>query len=164
MSAQISPDTRERLIRAYAEGAALLRAAWAEVPAEARQWRPEQNAWSAHEIVCHCADSEISAATRIRMVALEPTPTIVGYDQDLWTIALDYHERDAETALAVCDTVRRWTVPVLESLSEAQWSRAGTHSESGSYSATDWLRIYAAHLADHAEQIRTNIRLWNEKD
>lgn len=164
MSATLSPDRRELLIRAYAEGAGLLRAAWEDVPPQARQWRPAQDAWSAHEIVCHCADSEISASARIRMVALEHSPTIVGYDQDLWTTALNYHAADPILALDVCDVVRRWTVPVLRSLTDEQWSRSGTHTESGTYSASNWLETYAAHLADHAEQIRVNIRQWNEKD
>jgi hypothetical protein len=42
----------------------------------------------------------------------------------------------------------------LRRLSEEQWRRAGTHSESGSYSVEDWLRIYGGHAHDHADQIR----------
>ena len=48
---------------------------------------------------------------------------------------------------------RAATVPILRRLSEEQWRRAGTHSESGSYSVEDWLRIYANHAHDHADQI-----------
>ena len=39
-------------------------------------------------------------------------------------------------------------------MSDAEWSREGTHSESGRYTVLDWLRIYAAHAHNHAEQIR----------
>ncbi len=39
-------------------------------------------------------------------------------------------------------------------MSDADWSRAGTHSESGRYTAEDWLRIYADHAHNHAAQIR----------
>jgi len=39
-------------------------------------------------------------------------------------------------------------------MSEADWQRQGTHSESGHYSAEDWLTIYAAHAHNHAAQIR----------
>ena len=39
-------------------------------------------------------------------------------------------------------------------MTDADWSRAGTHSESGRYTAEDWLRIYADHAHNHAAQIR----------
>src|SRR3972149_1829955 len=72
-------------------GAAALRAARAAVPAEALRWRPAPGEWSAHEIVCHCADSETSAYARIRLLLTEPEPPIHGYDQDAWARTLDYH-------------------------------------------------------------------------
>jgi hypothetical protein len=39
-------------------------------------------------------------------------------------------------------------------MSDADWHREGTHSESGSYSVEDWLTIYASHAHNHAAQIR----------
>jgi hypothetical protein len=39
-------------------------------------------------------------------------------------------------------------------MSEDDWQREGTHSESGAYTPEDWLKIYAAHAHNHAEQIR----------
>lgn len=36
----------------------------------------------------------------------------------------------------------------------ADWSRTGTHTESGAYSVKTWLELYAAHCHEHAEQIR----------
>ena len=63
------PDTqRESFLKRYQEGPALLREAWDEVPEGARQWRPKDGAWSAHEIIVHCADSETYGATRIRLL------------------------------------------------------------------------------------------------
>ncbi len=38
-------------------------------------------------------------------------------------------------------------------LTPAEWEREGSHSASGRYSVDDWLRIYADHSHDHAEQI-----------
>jgi hypothetical protein len=43
---------------------------------------------------------------------------------------------------------------VLERLTDAEWLREGTHTESGRYSVDRWLEIYAAHAHDHAAQIR----------
>jgi len=56
----LTRSERERLIQQYADGPARLTAALATVPAEALHWRPAPGEWSAHEIVCHCADSETS--------------------------------------------------------------------------------------------------------
>jgi hypothetical protein len=36
----------------------------------------------------------------------------------------------------------------------------GRHTASGPYAAEDWLRIYAAHLEDHAAQIDANVAAW----
>jgi hypothetical protein len=38
----------------------------------------------------------------------------------------------------------RAPLALLEVLTEEEWAREGTHSESGRYSVTDWLRIYPA--------------------
>ena len=43
---------------------------------------------------------------------------------------------------------------VLDRLTDDDWARAGTHSESGAYSVNRWLEIYAEHAAKHAAQIR----------
>ena len=153
-----APQSRIGKIELYARGPDDLRQAWQECPSEARHFRPDANSWTAHEIVCHCADSETSAATRIRMVVAEPRPTIIGYDQDEWTRVLGYGELEVDLAFTVIAAVRGWTVPLLNSLADHQWELSGQHSESGAYSATDWLDTYSVHLRDHAEQIRSNIR------
>src|SRR3990172_3645152 len=75
LSMALSRAERAGLIAHYAAGPARLRAALAAVPAEALRWRPAPGEWSAHEIVCHCADSETSAYARIRLLLTEPEPT-----------------------------------------------------------------------------------------
>ncbi|HLN80537.1 MAG TPA: DinB family protein, partial [Thermoanaerobaculia bacterium] len=62
----LTPKQREDLIRRYEQGPVRLKAALAKVPAEAMKWRPAEGKWSAHEVVCHLADSESNAALRIR--------------------------------------------------------------------------------------------------
>ncbi|MCL4821294.1 MAG: DinB family protein [Vicinamibacteria bacterium] len=153
---------REPLLRQYEEGPARLRAAWEVVPAEARQWRPGPGTWSAHEVVVHCADSEANAALRLRYLVTEKEPLIVGYDQEAWAREHDYHAHPAEVALAVVDAVRAHTAALARRLPEAVWARAGRHTESGPYSACDWLRSYAAHVENHARQIERNVAAWRE--
>jgi hypothetical protein len=154
---------REALIARYEAGPARLKAALAAVPPEALQWRPAPGEWSAHEIVVHCADSEANAALRIRYLAAEPDPLIVGYDQEEWARRFDYHALPLEPALLTVEAVRANTVPLLRRLPAEAWAKVGRHSESGSYSADRWLQIYAAHLDEHAAQIEANVAAWRAR-
>ncbi|MCC6627861.1 MAG: DinB family protein [Chloroflexi bacterium] len=156
----LTHDERVALIDQYAAGPARLAAALATVPVAAHQWRPATGVWSAHEIVVHCADSETAAASRIRMLLAEPQPLIVGYDQDGWAVRLDYHAHPLALALAAVTAVRANTVPLLRATPAASWQRAGRHTESGPYTAEDWLRSYGAHLEEYAQQIAANLVAW----
>jgi hypothetical protein len=154
---------RERLIEQYAAGPARLRAALAGVPEEARKWRPAPREWSVHEVICHCADSETNAAARIRYLVSEKDPVILGYDGNAWAVTFDYHSHPLEPALALIDAVRANTVALLRRLPEDAWTREGRHTESGRYTADDWLRIYAAHLEEHSRQIENNLTAWRSR-
>jgi hypothetical protein len=163
MSMGTSQTEREKLIEQYARGPARVREALAKVPKQALQWRPAEGKWSVHEVVVHCADSETNAALRIRYLLAEKEPLIVGYDQDAWARRFDYHAQPLEDALAATTAARGRTVPLLRSMSEADWTKAGRHTESGAYTTADWLRIYAAHLEGHASQIERNLAAWNAR-
>jgi DinB superfamily len=151
---------REALIQQFADGPARLRAALATVPPAALKWRPAPNEWSAHEVVIHCADSETNSFGRIRFLLAETSPTIQGYDQDRWAVTFGYHDLPLEPALAVVDAVRASTSALIRGLPDGAWTRVGHHTESGRYSAEDWLQIYADHLEGHARQIENNVAQW----
>ena len=159
----MSPDDRSKLIRVYADGPAVLRAALSRVPGQAMKWRPAPTKWSVHEIICHCADSEMNGAMRLRYLAAESAPRIIGYDQDVWARTFDYHTLDENVALQLVAGVRAWTVPILERLTGEQWLREGTHTERGRYTTEDWLQIYAEHLHTHARQIERNLAAWKAR-
>jgi len=156
----LSRDEREALIEQYARGPERIREALARVPKAALSWRPEAGKWSVHEVVVHCADSESNAALRIRTLIAEKEPLIVGYDQDAWARVFDYQAQPLEESLAATSAARGRTVPLLRRLTDAEWRKEGRHTESGRYTAEDWLRIYAAHLEGHAQQIERNVEAW----
>jgi len=159
----MSRGEREALVEQYARGPGRIREALARVPHEALQWRPAPGKWSVHEVVVHCADSETNAALRIRYLLAEPEPLIVGYDQDAWARLFDYHAQSLEEALAAAAAARDRTVPLLRRMTDADWAKAGQHTESGPYAAEDWLRIYAVHLEGHARQIERNVEAWTTR-
>lgn len=161
----MTPDERDACIQRYEEGPALLGQALASVPAEALTWRPAPGKWSVHEVIVHCADSEANAHMRIRYLVGEPTPVIMAYDEARWAREMDYHAHPIDLALATVVTVRANTVPLLRRLTDADWSKAGRHTDSGAYGAEDWLRSYAEHLEVHVRQIARNLAAWrNQKD
>jgi len=152
----LTPSETAALIAQYAAGPDILRAALAQVPADALQWRPAPDEWSAHEIIVHCADSETASAHRIRVLLVEPDPVIVGYDQAAWAKRLDYHTHPLDLALAAVTAARADTTALIETLPPEAWTQAGRHTEAGRYTAEDWLRLYAVHLQEHADQIAAN--------
>jgi hypothetical protein len=159
----MTADERQRRIEQYATGAQRLREAVGRVPVEARAWRPSPDEFSVHEIACHCADSETNAAARIRYLVAEKEPVILGYDPMNWAVTLDYQSHPLDAALAAVEAVRANTVPILRRLPEAAWASAGTHSESGRFTAEDWLRSYSDHIEQHIEQVAATYAAWEQR-
>jgi hypothetical protein len=114
----------------------------------------KSDGWSAREIAHHLADSEMTSAIRLRRLLCEDNPVIDGYDEENFARVLRYSTRPIEAALDALSAARRTTAEILARMTEEDWARSGTHSDSGSYSAEDWLQIYAAHAHDHADQIK----------
>jgi hypothetical protein len=115
--------------------------------------RKPPDGWTARMAVHHLADSETTAYVRLRKLVAEEEPLIEGYDEELFSRRLHY-DRPIERSMAVLGAVRLASLELLESLTPDEWERAGRHSDSGPYAVDDWLRIYAAHSHDHADQIR----------
>ena len=156
----LSKSERNAFLKRYEAGPALLRAAWSSVPNEVRKWRPASAKWSAHEVVVHCADSEVYAHVRIRLLLAEPKPLIVGYDENQWARTFDYHAHDPELALLTVEAVRANTLACLRRLPESAFGKVGHHTESGIYSDAEWFRNYAEHLELHTRQIERNLAAW----
>ena|SRR5258705_13573925 len=115
---------------------------------------PIPGKWSAREIIHHLGDSETVSGIRLRRLLSEDNPVIQGYDQDEYARRLKYNERDMQPALEAFRAARATTAQIMDAMTLEDWSLEGTHSEHGRYSATDWLKIYAAHAHGHAAQIR----------
>lgn len=156
----LTPEECTRRIEQYATGAARLRAAFDAVPDNARRWRPSADEFSVHEIVCHCADSETNAHSRLRYLIAEDEPVIVGYDPMKWSRRFSYAEHPADAALATVVAVRANTVPLLRAFTDADWAKAGTHTEQGRYTTDEWLRTYSDHVEEHIAQITATHEAW----
>jgi len=150
----MNDEERQALIAQYAAGYDEVRASLEGFPAERLGEHPLPGKWSAREIVQHLADSEMASALRLRKLLTEERAQIQGYDQESYAARLRYNERDIAPALDALRGARATTAQLLDSMTEEDWARAGTHTDSGRYTAEDWLNIYAAHAHNHAAQIR----------
>ena len=145
--------TRKTLIAQYKAGYDDVVQALAGADDAALDRRPGPGAWSAREIVHHLADSEMTSAIRLRRLLAEDAPVIVGYDQEAFARTLHY-DRPIAASLEAFRWARVSTAELLERMSDADWTRAGKHSEMGAYPVTRWLEVYAEHAIKHAAQIR----------
>src|SRR5919198_2031557 len=147
-------DTRKKLIDMYKDGYRVVAEALAGATDEDLNVHPKPGKWSAREVVHHLADSEMTAAIRLRLLLVVDNPQIVGFDQDEFARKLHYADRPTEGSLDAFKAARRTTVELLELMTDADWRRQGTHTEHGAYSVERWLEIYSSHAHKHAEQIQ----------
>ena len=150
----MTSEERQQLIAQYRAGYDEVAQALEGFPSDKLAAHPIEGKWSATEIAHHLADSETTSGLRLRRLLSEDHPLIQGYDQDVYASELKYNQREIGPALDLFRGTRACTAQLFDFMSDADWQREGTHSESGSYSAEDWLKIYAAHAHNHAAQIR----------
>ena len=150
----MTTEERQQLIATYKDGYNEVAAALEGFPQDSLTAHPIAGKWSAAEIVHHLADSETTSGLRLRRLLVEDHPLIQGYDQDAYAAALNYNRREIAPSLEAFRAARATAAQLFEFMADEDWLREGTHSESGSYGAEDWLKLYAAHAHNHAAQIR----------
>ena len=150
----MTSEERKQLIAQYREGYNEVARSLESFPANSLTAHPIPGKWSAAEIVHHLADSETTSGLRLRRLLVEDHPLIQGYDQDAYAGRLNYNSREMAPALDAFRSARATAAQLFEFMSDEDWQREGTHSESGAYTAENWLTIYAAHAHNHAAQIR----------
>ena len=145
-------QTRKDLIAKYKDGYRVVAEALVGAKDAELDTRPAPGKWTAREVVHHLADSEMTSAVRLRLLLAVDKPVINGYDQEEFARRLHY-ERPIEASLEAFKAARRTTGEILDCMTDADWTREGTHTESGRYTAERWLEIYASHAHGHADQI-----------
>ena len=146
-------EERKKLVELYRGGYAAVAEALVKITPDELDFKPAPGKWSVREIVHHLADSEVTAAVRLRLLLAEDRPTIRGYDQDEFARRL-YYDRPHEVSLELFHLARQSTAEILDRLTPAEWGREGTHTEVGRYGVEDWLKTYSEHAHKHARQIR----------
>ena len=151
-------------IELYGRGFDMLVDVLKDIPRDIWQFKPAPEEWSIHEVIIHLADSETNAALRARKLIVEPGDTVMGYDQEQWTTALNYHEQDLEDALDIVRLARKTTYQLLKKQPDVVFEHIVMHPEyKEPYTFENWLNIYSAHIPGHIEQIMNNYKIWREQ-
>src|SRR5450631_3623116 len=114
---------RQKFIDRYKDGYREVADALAGATEEELDARPAPGKWSAREVVHHLADSEMTAATRLRLLVATDRPQIFGYDQDQFARKL-FYDRPIAASLDAFKAARRATGEILERMSGADWAGA----------------------------------------
>jgi hypothetical protein len=145
------------LLERFRRGPELLAVAITGAAGPEFDFLPEPGKWSIRQIMAHVSDSELVGADRFRRVIAEDNPALIGFDQDAWAANLDYSRRKPSQALEMFRRIRAESYELLKDLPDQVFDRTGNHSERGSITLRQLLRIYAEHAENHAIQLR-NIR------
>jgi len=133
----------------YALGSSVLAYALHELPEERAKARPGPGAWSIAELVAHLADSDLVMSDRMKRVIAEDDPLLMAFDENAWMDRLFPNEAQLADSLAVFQANRRWTERTLRRLAEADFARAGRHSQRGRITLAEILVGSVNHLDHH---------------
>lgn len=109
--------------------------------------------WTVVEVVCHLRDFDLFFQHRAQLILRQDNPALPNYDQEALAIERSYVNQDVHQAYTVLVESRRQLVEFFESLTAAQWERAGIHPKRGHFTMTDAVIQVGHHDCMHLEQI-----------
>jgi hypothetical protein len=120
---------------------------------------PVPGTWSIQQIVLHMMDSDLIASDRMKRVAAEDHPTLIGYNETAFAKTFAYDHIPAQDACEVFRLNRRITAELLRRLPDSAFSRTGNHNERGEISLEHFVVGYAEHLDHHMKFLREKRKL-----
>ena len=85
--------------------------------------------WSIQQIILHLMDSDLIGSDRMKRVAAEEHPTLVGYDETAFSKRLGYEHLSAEMAAEIFRLDGLMTADVLRHLPDSAFGRTGRGTE-----------------------------------
>lgn len=113
--------------------------------------------WTVRQVVHHVPDSHMNSYVRFRLALTEDSPTIKPYEEARWAELSDARTLPVEPSLALLESLHARWVPLLRSLSAADWKRTFRHPELGLVSLENNAALYAWHGRHHVAHI-TSLR------
>ena len=144
----MTPEHRATVDRMHSSAASLRRALEGVLPDRLRV-APAPGEWSALETLTHVRDVVVHVyGTRLRRLLYESAPVFADFDEESYRRA---SLARGETAKDLLDTIvaeHEQLARLVQTLSDADWSREGRHPTLGPMS----IESLAARVGDHAEE------------
>ena len=139
----------DSVIDRYAAGGPLLVYATSGLAPEHETARVAPGTWSIAELVAHLLDSDLVLADRMKRVIAEDEPILQAFDEKRWIDRLDSQSMPVLEAVNLLAAQRHWMTRILRKCSEADFSRAGLHTEAGRKSLAELVATTVSHLDHH---------------
>ena len=116
-----------------------------------RPYRP--GGWTVRQLAHHVPDSHMNSYVRVRLALTEEEPVIKPYEEKRWAELADARTLPVGPSLALLESLHARWVPLLRSLSAADWKRCFRHPELGLVSLENNAALYAWHGRHHVAHI-----------
>jgi len=116
--------------------------------------RPDEQNWSAKEIICHVRDTEEYFLTRFQMILSFDEPKFSPADAGRWATERQYLRNDVGEALTAFRQRRRETLSFVKEIKPNQWQRTCLHAIRGRMTLRDYFNLLAGHDKNHLDQIQ----------
>ncbi len=116
--------------------------------------RPDEQNWSAKEIICHVRDTEEYFLSRFQMIISLDEPKFSPADAGRWAAERQYLRHDVGEALMAFRQRRRETLSFSKEIKPGQWQRTCLHAIRGRMTLRDYLNLLAGHDRNHLDQIK----------
>jgi DinB superfamily len=109
--------------------------------------------WTVRQLAHHVPDSHINSYTRFRLALTEDEPVIKPYEEARWAELADARTLLIEPSLVLLESLHARWVPLLRSLSDAEWKRTFRHPALGVVRLEQNAALYAWHGRHHVAHI-----------
>lgn len=149
----ITPQQRTEWINEIALLPERLRAALAGLSQEQLDTPYRDGGWTVRQLVHHIADSHTHSYIRCKFAAASENPTIMPYDEGVWSKFEDASQEDPAVSLQLLTALHTRWVRFLRSFDDAGFARTLVHPENGPMDLNLMTALYAWHSRHHLAHI-----------
>jgi hypothetical protein len=149
----VSAGDLARFIEEIAQAPARLRAAVAGLDDAQLDTPYRPGGWTVRQVVHHVPDSHMNSYVRFRLALTEDDPVIKPYEEARWAELADARTMPIEPSLTLLESLHARWVPLLRSMSGAEWKRGFRHPELGPVRLDQNAALYAWHGRHHVGHV-----------
>jgi uncharacterized damage-inducible protein DinB len=149
---EITPESKRNFINEITELPNKLKAAVKDLNDQQLDTPYRPGGWTIRQTVHHIADSHLNSQIRFKLALTEETPTIRPYFEERWAELGDSF-LPVEPSIKIIEGLHhRWTT-LLNSMSDDDFQRKLIHPDSGEWTLSQMLALYAWHGKHHTAHI-----------